>query len=246
MAKLFLKFEEATLKEYSLPEGGTLTIGRLPDNNVQIDNLAVSGHHARIGFEGGHFVIEDSNSLNGTFVNGRRVNKSALRDGDLVLVGKHTIAFQDEARPAAVALPPLNVTPPVPQLDATVMLETKQAKEMLAQAAPGEQIVARYPIRERIATLTVMEGKTDQSRYVLSSKLNVIGKSEMASIKLKGWFAPRVAAVINHRDDRYFIAASEKDVRIKVNGSEVAGQKELTEGDVVEVAGVKLTFAYSE
>ncbi|HMK29497.1 MAG TPA: FHA domain-containing protein [Terriglobales bacterium] len=245
MAKLFLKFEQATLKEYALPEGGSVTIGRLPDNSVQIDNLAVSGHHARIGFEGDHFVIEDSNSLNGTFVNGRRINKAVLNDGDVVLVGKHTIAFQDEAR-SGVALPPLNVTPPVPQLDATVMLETKQAKEMLAQAVPGEQIASRYPIRERIATLTVMEGKTDQTRYVLSSKLNVIGKSEMASIKLKGWFAPRVAAVINHRDDRYFIAASEKDVRIKVNGAEVAGQKELAEGDVVEVAGVKLTFAYSE
>jgi hypothetical protein len=91
-----------------------------------------------------------------------------------------------------------------------------------------------------------MDGKTDQHQYVLSGKLTVIGKSDMASIKLKGWFAPKVAAVINKRDGKYFIAASERDVKVKVNNSEISGQKELNEGDMIEVAHVKLTFSYAE
>ena len=81
---------------------------------------------------------------------------------------------------------------------------------------------------------------------VLSGKLSVIGKSSMASIRLKGWFAPKVAAVINRRDDKYLIAPSERKTRLTVNGALIAGQQELSEGDVVEVAGVKATFTYSD
>ena len=91
-----------------------------------------------------------------------------------------------------------------------------------------------------------MACKTDQSQYTLASKLSVIGKSDMASIRLKGWFAPKVAAVINKRDGKYFIAASERNVKVKVNDELIAGQRELGEGDVVEVAGVKATFGYND
>ncbi len=94
--------------------------------------------------------------------------------------------------------------------------------------------------------LAVMSGKTDQSQYVLSGKLSVIGKSDMASVRLKGWFAPKVAAVVNKRDSKYFVAASERDIKVKVNGGEISGQHELGEGDIIEVAGVKMTFSFAE
>ena len=255
MAKLYLKFEQAVLKEYDLKDGSTLTVGRLPDNNIHIDNLAVSGHHARVMWETDHFVLEDNNSLNGTFVNNRRVSRVPLKHGDVILIGKHTIAYQDEARrgtgeSAHAEATQASTGPAVPAMEATVVLDTRKAKEMIAQqahaqtAAPGA--AAAVPAKERIGLLSVMDGKTDQSQYVLSGKLTVIGKSDMASIKLKGWFAPKVAAVINKRDAKYFIAASEKDVKVKVDGQEIAGQKELNEGDMIEVAGVKLSFSYGE
>lgn len=252
MAKLYLKFEQAVLKEFDLKDGSSITIGRLPDNGVHIDNLAVSGHHARIAWEADHFVLEDNNSLNGTFVNNRRVSRVPLKHGDNVLIGKHTISYWDEARRAAGESAHAEATqaagPAVSAMEATVVLDTRKAKEMIAQQAhastsPG---VAAVPAKERIAMLAVMDGKTDQSQYVLSGKLTVIGKSDMASIKLKGWFAPKVAAVINKRDSKYFIAASEKDVKVKVDGMEIAGQKELNEGNVIEVAGVKLSFTFGD
>ena len=62
--------------------------------------------------------------------------------------------------------------------------------------------------------------------------MSVIGKSNMASIKLKGFFAPNMAALINKRDNKYFIAASETKIKVKINGQEIAGQKELNEGDL--------------
>jgi predicted component of type VI protein secretion system len=249
MAKLYLKFEQAVLKEYELKDGTSMTIGRLPDNNVHIDNLAVSGHHARIVWEGDHFVLEDNNSLNGTFVNNRRINRAALRDGDLILIGKHSVTYQDEARrfsdgPTTHAEAPL----PAPPVEATMVLDIRRAKDMMAQqsAGHGAGATTAVPVKDRTGQLQVVVGKTDQRRYVLSGKLSVIGKSDMASIRLKGWFAPKVAAVINKKDNKYFIAASERNVKVKVNSSEITGQKELNEGDMIEVAKVKLTFSYAD
>jgi predicted component of type VI protein secretion system len=224
-----------------LRDGGSLTIGRLPDNAVHIDNLAVSGHHARIVWESDHFALEDDNSLNGTFVNNRRITRCALKDGDIILVGKHTLAYSDEERRPIGEGPAQQAQPAaIPRMDATVVLDTRQAKEMIA-AGTGAAAA-----KERTGQLQVMDGKTDQPHYVLSGKLTVIGKSDMASIKLKGWFAPKVAAVITKRDGKYLIAASEKDIKIKVNNADIFGQKELNEGDLVEVASVKLTFTYTD
>jgi len=242
MAKLYLKFEQAVLKELELTQA-TLTIGRLPDNNVQIDNLAVSGHHARVIWDNGHYVIEDLTSTNGTYLNNQRIQRSALKDGDSVLIGKHVLTFHETAAPKPEK-PQTDKTMPVMQgLDATVMIGSKAARSMLEQPAHA---ATAAPARDRVALLTVLDGKTDHTEYQLTGKLTAIGKSEMASIKLKGWFAPKVAAMITHRDTRYFVAASEKDVKVKVNGEEISGQHELNEGDTIEVAGVTMTFAYVE
>jgi pSer/pThr/pTyr-binding forkhead associated (FHA) protein len=237
MAKLYLKFEQSVLKEYELRDSSTITIGRLPDNTIQVDNLAVSGHHARVLWDVDHWVLEDTNSLNGTFVNNRRVTRAALKHGDLILIGKHTLSFEEEGRASATAAPRAAATP-LPQMESTVILDTRQAKEMFAAGpAPG---------KERSGRILVLDGKTDQSEYVLTGKLTVIGKSDMASIKLTGWFAPKVAATINKNDGKYYITASEKDVKVTVNDDEVSSRRELNDGDIIQVAKVKLTFSYSD
>lgn len=268
MAKLFLKFEDRVLQELSL-SGGNVTIGRQPDNVLRIDNPAVSGHHAKVYPEGGHYVIEDAESFNATYVNGQRISKVVLKDGDNATIGKHTIEFRDDAGRGVAAqhgtldIPVdgrLNAKPP--QLDRTVVLDTAQAKEMLAQAAAAASFArpvavkrigtaqhqapvnTTLPVRQTIGTLTIVRGRTDQQRYVLTSKLTLIGKSRMAGIRLKRWFAPRVAALIYRAEDGYFIAASEDKVKIKVNDTVVeGGQKQLESGDVIEVADIEAIFA---
>jgi len=280
MAKLYLKFEQAVLKEFALAQG-VVTIGRLPDNLIQIDNLAVSGHHAKIYWEQDHYVLEDNNSLNGTFVNSHRVSKVPLKDGDEVMIGKHVLALKDEwHEDAGSKTQPIQAEakPMVPTLESTVVLDTKKAREMLARSASEAAAAAASskmpasasapaspagaavspapavappppppaPARERTGTLQILSGKVEHSQYTLTGKLSIIGKDHNASIKLKGWFAPKVAAVINRRDAKYFIAASERDLKVKVNGGEISGQQELHEGDMIEVAGVKATFGYAD
>src|ERR1051325_2145500 len=123
MAKLYLKFEQSgqVLKEVPLTQAST-TSGRLPDNNVQIDNLAVSGHHARISWEQGQYIVEDLGSLNGTYVNNERVGKATLRHGDQVQIGKHLVEFKHEG-PVPNFAAPVKTGPATPQLEATMILD---------------------------------------------------------------------------------------------------------------------------
>src|SRR5260370_19630742 len=117
MAKLYLKFDQSVLKELPLTQAPA-TIGRLPDNTLQIDNLAVSGHHAKVYWNDGHYVVEDLGSLNGTYVNNKRVGQATLIHGDQVLIGKPVVEFKNEAS-LPPAPPPPNAGPPAPKLDAT-------------------------------------------------------------------------------------------------------------------------------
>jgi predicted component of type VI protein secretion system len=221
MAKLLLKFDDQVIQEVSL-SSGIVTIGRQPDNVLRIDNPAVSGYHAKVYSEAGHYVLEDAESFNGTSVNNVRITKVVLKDGDKALIGKHTIEFsaqQDlwhgastfDGQAQAVKARP-------PQLERTAFLDTAKAKEMIAMAAAassagsasapakgGAQSHAPAPaaqvVHQTIGTLTIMDGRTDQKNYVLTSRLTVIGKSKMAGIRLKRWFAPHVAASIYRADD---------------------------------------------
>lgn len=266
-AKLSLKFSDAVLREVAL-SGGVVTIGRQPDNLLQIDNPIVSGHHARIFWEKSHYVLEDNESFNGTYLNNRSVSRAVLGDGDVIVIGKHRIEFHSEVgkRDASSSSVTQDRTSgwqaqvekaAPPQLEATMVLDTNKLKEMMAKmasaAAPvrpsGIALVTACESRavrpRQIAMLTIVAGRTDRQQYLLSSKLSVIGKSMMASIRLKRWFAPRVAASIHQREDGYFLVRAAKNIRIKVNNAEVTqGQQELKSGDQFEVAGIVAKFGY--
>jgi len=72
------------------------TIGRLPDNDVRIDNPAVSGHHSLIINILNDSFLEDLNSTNGTYVNGKLIKKHALQHGDVITIGHHQLRFADQ------------------------------------------------------------------------------------------------------------------------------------------------------
>ena len=266
-AKLSLKFYDSVLREVVL-SGGVATIGRQPDNLLRIDNPIVSGHHARIFWENNHYVIEDNESFNGTYLNNSSVSKAVLSDGDVIVIGKHRIEFHSEVgkRDASSSSVTQDRTrgwqahvekAAPPQLDATMVLDTVKLKEMMAKMAAGAAPVrpsgialvsaceSRAVSQRQIGMVTIVAGRTDRQRYLLSSKLSVIGKSMMASIRLKRWFAPRVAASIHQREDGYFLVRAAKNIRIKVNNAEVTqGQQELKSGDQFEVAGIVAKFGY--
>lgn len=241
MAKLSLMFEEKIMKE--VPVGSRpVSIGRSPDNDLPVDNLAVSNYHARVYFEGSRLVVEDLDSLNGTFVNDLRVERATLHDGDSIWIGKHHIKVDatgdapvpyDTGRKASA-----------PRINETMVLDTRVRREMLQQAAASGERVQFASGRLKVPTLTVLSGNTDQKEYMLTNKLTVIGKSAMATVKMKGWFKPQMAAQINQKEDGYYIGPGDKVPT--VNGKLISGPLRLNDGDTIEVSGLRLNFAYRE
>jgi len=271
MPGLYLKFREQVIREVVLTQG-VVTIGRQPDNLIQIDNPAVSGHHARVYWKDGQYVLEDLESFNGTYLNNSRIEAAVLADRDVIAIGKHTVLFSEQGsdEPAKHRSVDRSINwqrqldeARLPQLDRTMFLDTQKAKRMLAQAgavvAGGTVTTGIDPAsasassassttagQRIIGSLTILEGKTDRQHYLLPSKLSAIGRSKLATIRLKKWFAPRLAASIQLRENQYFIVAAGKTSKIIINGNEmVVGQQELKPGDVVEVAGIKARFDYA-
>ncbi len=246
MARLVMKYETKVLREIPLRQA-VLTIGRVPSNDLVIDNMAVSSAHAKIYLETDKFVLEDLSSLNGTFVNKQRIRKSGLKNGDEISIGKHTLVFMDEG-----GLPPEKLEPatghdvPMAKLRTTAVLDTRQHREMLHQASTAAGGELSRPAGERVASLAVLKGKTDQKEYILTAKMAMIGKSPMASVKLKGWFKPEVAAVVMNKEKSEYQVAPSGRIEVKLNGQVISSPQDLKEGDLIEVAGVKLQFNHRE
>jgi pSer/pThr/pTyr-binding forkhead associated (FHA) protein len=241
MARLILSFDGRELRDLPVGTRG-MVIGRSPDNDVMIDNLAVSNHHARITWVEEQLFVEDLQSLNGTFVNDMRIERSVLQHGDSIKIGKHALLV-DTAYITAVA-PDAGNKPVAPKVDETVVLDTKHARDMFQQAAAMGERAQVSPNRKRVPSLVVLKGKTDRAEYQLTNKLTVIGKSKMATVQLRGWFTPNVAAQITNRDDGFYIGSGAHTPI--VNGAMISGQKKLSEGDAVEVGKVHFQFTFRD
>jgi pSer/pThr/pTyr-binding forkhead associated (FHA) protein len=243
MAKLTLQFEGRVLKTLAVEQG--VTIGRLPDNAVVIDNPAVSGHHARIVRDGDRLVLEDLQSTNGTFVNDHHIYRHVLRHGDVVLVGKHQLLFESSHAADAFA-----AEPALAPLGDTVYLDTKRHRALLASlralraeadlAAGAVPTVSVPPVATGIGILRVLSGDTEQTEYELGSRTCLIGKASTALVRLRGWFKPDVAAAIARNGDGYVVTRF--GGRTRVNSVPVRGQHHLRDGDVLSVGGLTLEF----
>jgi len=234
MPKLLLKFSGMILKDIPLDKP-QITIGRKMDNDVVIDNLAVSGHHAQVIMENGTHFVEDTGSTNGTFLNDAKIAKQRLQPGDQIRVGKHILVYEDEtatAKPKPAPAVSLDgdktvYTPPPPG-ERTL----KPADESKDAPLPGG----------KIGVLLVVAGQTDKNEYKLPGRVSVIGSQEAAVVKLTGWFAPKVAALISRTETAYAVSLSEESKKILVNGVLIQNRIDLKDGDLIEVAGVKMYF----
>jgi len=248
MPKLILRFDDRELTECAV---GThpVSIGRLPDNLLVIDNPAVSGRHARVYKEGNHYVLEDLKSTNGTFVNDKPVARHTLLEGDIIVVGKHNLVFtlkggeQSEDHKQEEALP---------EIGGTMFLDTEKQKNLLSGLDRGrpsqvyDAVVPKTAIptaQGRIGTIKVVAGNTGQSEYVLAAVTTMIGKADTAQIRLKGWFKPQVAAAIARKGEGFTITPM--GGKVSVNGEKVSGRRELISGDMIEVGGLTLEFTLS-
>ena len=137
MPKMIVSIDGVVIKEVQLTKERT-TLGRRPYNDIVIDNLAVSGEHAALQMTGNEVELEDLNSTNGTYVNGRAVKKHLLKDGDALEVGKYQIKFVGGATGPVVARPAAGGDSPLPVTGASD--KPGAAIRVLSGAAAGREL----------------------------------------------------------------------------------------------------------
>jgi len=236
--KLILKFKDSVISEYELDQEET-TIGRKPENDIHIDNLAVSGRHARVLKIGSKIILEDLGSTNGTFVNNKRITKHVLKHGDNVLIGKHTLTFVEIAED-------IQSQPEVKSeesMDKTMVL-TPQAR---AAMMPGSEEKASRAQTMPLGGVQILAGSLTGKSYDLTGSLTSIGNGDNCKIRVRGFTVGKQAAVLTRRPTGYHITHLEGFAKPKVNG-EAVGSEPLTlkDGDVIEIGDTKMEFYIKE
>ena len=215
MAKLILSMDGLVLKEITLTKERT-TIGRKPHNDIQIDNLAVSGEHAVIVTILNDSFLEDLGSTNGTLVNGQPIKKHFLQPNDVIELGKYKLKYINEAPKAAAAadfektmvLRPGTMPRPAPAPVQTSAAAASMATA--ATAAPAQAPAPAAPARQ--GAIQLLSGANVGKELLLTKALTTLGKPGVQ------------VAVITRRPQGYFITHVEGANFPVVNGKTLDAQ----------------------
>ena len=236
MAKLVLSFNGEFVKDYELDKE-ILTIGRKPDNDIHIDNLAVSGNHAKILTILNDSFIEDLGSTNGTYINGEKITKHALQSGESVVIGKHELKYENASAESGESdFEKTMIIRP----DAEGMPETEEAdkniEKSIGKIAADLASAGTSSSGPGTAKLKLMSGANTGKELQLTKILTTLGRPGVQ------------VAAITRRPKGYFLIVVDagKDNKMPlVNDTEIGKQHPLADGDVIEVAGVKMGFLLS-
>lgn len=218
MPEIIVKLGDNIIQKYFFCQD-RLTIGRALENDIVIENLAVSRTHAVIEREGDGYFVTDQGSSNGTLINGTRVERAQILNRDIISIGKYQLFFFDtHAAEARRAMP------------------CDQERTMLVPAA-------QEPLP---AELVVTKGRQKGLRFSLASPVVKIGRGSDNTIRLTDWFVSRNHAVIERSGDNYVIRDLDSWRHTSVNGRNVT-ESVLTSGDVIGLGpSVELGFGVPE
>ncbi len=229
MGKLVVSLDGVVIKEVQVTKDKT-TLGRRPYNDIVIDNLAVSGEHAVLQMVGADVFIEDLNSTNGTYINGKAVKKQLLAHNDTVEIGKYKIKYLVEDgvdyEKTMIMKPGTMVGPG----GATVNSADRPtfAHTMPASSNSGFGGLANSP---GSAAIKVLNGAAAGREVPLTKVVTTVGKPGVQ------------VASITKRPGGYVLAHVEGATKPTVNGSQLAGDSaQLRNGDVIELAGTQMQF----
>ena len=212
MGKLVVSLDNVVIKEFQITKDRT-TLGRRPYNDIVIDNLAVSGEHSVLLAVGDDVFIEDLNSTNGTYINGKAIKKQLLAHNDTVEIGKYRIKY---------------LTEEVEDYEKTMVLRPG------AFGAPGQPGAASAPppsVSMLPASIKVLNGGAAGREVLLTKVVTTVGKPGMQ------------VASISKRPSGYVLSHVEGAGRPSVNGSAlVEDVMPLKNGDVIELAGTQMQF----
>jgi pSer/pThr/pTyr-binding forkhead associated (FHA) protein len=233
MARLILMFSKQIIKEYPLVKD-SVSIGRHDDNTIVIDNLAVSGYHARIDMAGSSYILTDLQSTNGTFVNEEKILSHKLAHGDNIAIGKHVLLF--------VATEQAQVAGQKGSLNKTMVLDTAKQRELLAkQQVP----TSPPPPPQKVGIVSFIDG-SDLGEIELTKKLTKIGKADTSEIKLAGFLMGATAATISRRPSGYVISFTGGMTKLRVNGQVVKESAPLHDFDTIELGNYRFQFYQKE
>ena len=222
MAKLILSMDGLVLKEIQLDKE-RLTIGRKPHNDIQIDNLAISGEHAAVVTILNDSFLEDLNSTNGTLVNGQAIKKHFLRNNDFIELGKYKLKYMADSQQNSAGEQEKPATGKAPQ----VMPQDLQ----LVDKADGRNVGVRSNTGVAAAVVQLLNGANAGKELALTKTLTTLGKPGLQ------------VAVIAKRSQGYFLTHVEGDQFPIVNGETLDAQaRQLQDNDVIEIAGIKMGF----
>lgn len=236
MAKLILSMDGLVLKEIQLNKE-RVTIGRKPHNDIQIDNLAISGEHAAIVTILNDSFLEDLNSTNGTLVNGQPVKKHFLRSGDVVELGKYKLKYIAELANQAVGAGDFEKT----MLVRPNVMKTAEPPKVLTESQPAGLATTVTPVNSAedtpappalpTAAIQLLTGANAGKELELTKTLTTLGKPGVQ------------VAVIARRPHGFFITHVEGTQFPIVNGQVLDAQaRQLADHDVIEIAGIKMEF----
>lgn len=239
MPKLILSMDGLVLKEVALNKE-RVSIGRKPNNDIQIDNLAISGQHAVITCILNDAFLEDQNSTNGTYVNGQPVKKHVLQNNDVIELGKYRLKYlTDTSQPGlsaselidTAALKPFDIA--VSAAESVPMASdggATQTQVLPTDALERAAAAAEQPL-DRLGVIQVLTGANAGRELELNKSLTTLGKPG------------RQVAVITRRPHGYFITHVEGASFPLVNGKTLDAQAHrLGDHDIIEIAGVKMEF----
>jgi pSer/pThr/pTyr-binding forkhead associated (FHA) protein len=215
MPKMIVSIDGVVIKEVQLTKDRT-TLGRRPYNDIVIDNLAVSGEHAVLQMTGNEVYLEDLNSTNGTYVNGKAVKKQLLQNSDTVEIGKYKIKYINEAAG--------------PTFEKTMIIKAGSAG--LVAPAPAAKAAAPAAAEGQInATIKVLSGAAAGRAVPLVKVVTTIGKPGVA------------VAAITKRPHGFVVAHVEGTNKPMLNGAAIGAEPvTLKNGDLLELAGTQMQF----
>lgn len=232
MAKMILSMDGLVLKEIQLDKE-RLTIGRKPHNDIQIDNLAISGEHAAIVTILNDSFLEDMNSTNGTLVNGQPIKKHFLRNNDVVELGKYKLKYMADLNDTA----------------ATIDEHEKAAAPRATPLRPEEMQLVDGGTRSNFGTRSAVGTRSNVAAGVGAAAVQLLsganlGKELELTKTLTTLGKPGLqVAVIAKRPNGYFITHVEGTSFPVVNGKVLDAQAHpLADHDVIEIAGIKMEF----
>ena len=232
MPKMIVSIDDVVIKEVQLTKDRT-TLGRRPYNDIVIDNLAVSGEHAVIVINGAEVTLEDLNSTNGSYVNGKAIKKQALQNGDAIEIGKYKIKFVGDnavdnfdKTMVVKARPAVAPAAPAPAAPAPVAAPARPAASAYAAPEPAASVAP--------ASIKVLTGAAVGREVPLTKVVTTIGKPAVA------------VAAITKRHHGYVVHHVEGGGNPTLNGTPITSDPvALKNGDVIELAGTQMQFVQS-